>query len=261
MSPADIAAANRRLAGAESFTIAPSKYLGHYVAGNLAARHDITVHLHSSPGTGITATVELPADLLTADPGTVAAPVTPRRGQRSLAAPAPAPAAMSPTPGGLVPRAPRQPGVAPAGPIRAPASQTDAHLASLARAAARAPAGQHPAAPAGPARAAPGGPWPGGQPFGRAGAGTGTPWPPPHTGPGVGAPPPLTRRDRGAQMPVTTPHSVRRTPPAGAALGGPSPSHPPRAALEIYGFLASFTAGVQRGLAATRTVHRDEPGR
>ena len=32
------------LAGEESFTVAPSKYLGHYVAGNLAARHDIRVH-------------------------------------------------------------------------------------------------------------------------------------------------------------------------------------------------------------------------
>src|SRR5690606_8010312 len=45
MSPEDIAAANRRLAGLESFTIAPSKYLGHYVAGNLAARHGIKVRL------------------------------------------------------------------------------------------------------------------------------------------------------------------------------------------------------------------------
>ena len=67
MPPADIEAANRRLAGEESFTIAPSKYLGHYVAGNLAARHGITVHLDNSPGNGITATVRLPAGLLTSD--------------------------------------------------------------------------------------------------------------------------------------------------------------------------------------------------
>jgi signal transduction histidine kinase len=67
MPAADVAAANRRLAGAESFTIAPSKYLGHYVAGNLAARHDIRVHLDNSPGNGITATIELPQSLLTSD--------------------------------------------------------------------------------------------------------------------------------------------------------------------------------------------------
>ena len=67
MPEAEVAAANRRLAGAESFTVAPSKYLGHYVAGNLAARHGIRVHLQHSPGTGITATVALPANLLTID--------------------------------------------------------------------------------------------------------------------------------------------------------------------------------------------------
>jgi signal transduction histidine kinase len=84
MPDSDIAAANRRLAGAESFTIAPSKYLGHYVAGNLAARHDIHVQLNSSPGNGITATVDLPPTLLTTDTD-LAAPVTPPHGQRVAA--------------------------------------------------------------------------------------------------------------------------------------------------------------------------------
>ena len=68
MPPADVEAANRRLAGAESFTIAPSKYLGHYVAGNLAARHGIGVRLDASPGNGITATVNIPPALLTTEP-------------------------------------------------------------------------------------------------------------------------------------------------------------------------------------------------
>ncbi|HEY2999068.1 MAG TPA: nitrate- and nitrite sensing domain-containing protein, partial [Acidimicrobiales bacterium] len=67
MPATDVTAANRRLAGAESFTIAPSKYLGHYVAGNLAARHHITVHLDNSPGNGITATIDIPPTLLTSD--------------------------------------------------------------------------------------------------------------------------------------------------------------------------------------------------
>ena len=85
MRPADIDAANRRLAGAESFTIAPSKYLGHYVAGNLAARHDIGVRLDNSPGNGVTATVNIPPTLLTSDVVT-SAPVTPPEGMRPAGA-------------------------------------------------------------------------------------------------------------------------------------------------------------------------------
>jgi hypothetical protein len=69
MPPDEIARANRRLAGAESFTVAPSKYLGHYVAGNLAVRHGIFVRLQHSPGAGITATVHLPAGLTVGEGG------------------------------------------------------------------------------------------------------------------------------------------------------------------------------------------------
>jgi hypothetical protein len=83
MPDTDITAANRRLAGAESFTIAPSKYLGHYVAGNLAARHNIHVHLDNSPGTGITATIDIPTTLLTTDTD-LADPITPPHGHRAL---------------------------------------------------------------------------------------------------------------------------------------------------------------------------------
>jgi hypothetical protein len=43
--------------------VAPSKYLGHYVAGNLAVRHNIFVRLQPSIGAGITATVHIPATL------------------------------------------------------------------------------------------------------------------------------------------------------------------------------------------------------
>jgi hypothetical protein len=83
MPAGDVSSANRRLAGAESFTIAPSKYLGHYVAGNLAARHGIGVHLDNSPGNGITATIDIPPTLLTTDTA-VAAPVTPPHGSPSV---------------------------------------------------------------------------------------------------------------------------------------------------------------------------------
>ena len=66
MMPDAIEASNRRLGGSESFTVAPSKYLGHYVAGNLAARHGIAVRLApTAGGGGVTATVDVPASLLT----------------------------------------------------------------------------------------------------------------------------------------------------------------------------------------------------
>jgi hypothetical protein len=65
MSDDEIAQANRRLAGSESFTIAPSKYMGHYVTGKLAARHGITVQLRgNAPEKGITATIAIPPALL-----------------------------------------------------------------------------------------------------------------------------------------------------------------------------------------------------
>ena len=95
MPDAELEAANRRLAGTESFTISPSKYLGHYVAGNLAARHGIRVGLDHSPGNGITATITLPAELLTTDPVT-SAPVTPPHGQRAVRL---SPGIPVPTPG------------------------------------------------------------------------------------------------------------------------------------------------------------------
>jgi signal transduction histidine kinase len=80
-------AANRRLVGMERFTTAPSRYLGHYVAGNLAARHGIHVHLTPGPaGIGITAAIELPPEMVAATnpgeippapPGSPASPVPP----------------------------------------------------------------------------------------------------------------------------------------------------------------------------------------
>jgi signal transduction histidine kinase len=111
MPQADVAAANRRLAGAESFTIAPSKYLGHYVAGNLAARHNIHVTLDNSPGNGITATIDLPPTLLTTEQD-LAPEVTPPHGHRPVL-PDPsrtlAPAALAPEPPPPAPLAGRGP--------------------------------------------------------------------------------------------------------------------------------------------------------
>ncbi len=97
MPQTDITSANRRLAGAESFTIAPSKYLGHYVAGNLAARHNIHVTLDNSPGNGITATIDLPPTLLSAEQD-LAPEVTPPHGHRPVLPGTPAALAPPPRP-------------------------------------------------------------------------------------------------------------------------------------------------------------------
>ncbi|HET6951160.1 MAG TPA: hypothetical protein VFI47_12340 [Acidimicrobiales bacterium] len=102
----DLATANRRLAGAESFTIAPSKYLGHHVAGNLAARHGIRVHLESGANGGITALVALPPSLLNPAtsvnippaPGRRTSPAAMRRPDRGPAAPPAGPRSRRPTP-------------------------------------------------------------------------------------------------------------------------------------------------------------------
>jgi signal transduction histidine kinase len=67
LTPEDLDQANRRLGGTESFTVAPSKYLGHYVVGNLAQRHDIAVRLQGAVGRGVTASVDIPTTLLPPD--------------------------------------------------------------------------------------------------------------------------------------------------------------------------------------------------
>jgi signal transduction histidine kinase len=64
MTAAEIERANQRLAGAESPTVALSKYLGHFVAAALAARNGITVRLQGSEVVGIAAIVDLPAAII-----------------------------------------------------------------------------------------------------------------------------------------------------------------------------------------------------
>ena len=65
MEADDLAQANVRLAGGESFTVAPSRYLGHYVVGIQASRLGVKVTLQETPGGGITAMVDLSEALAT----------------------------------------------------------------------------------------------------------------------------------------------------------------------------------------------------
>jgi hypothetical protein len=162
MPPEELARANRRLAGAESFTIAPSKYLGHYVAGNLAARHNINVTLHNSPGHGITATINLPPTILTPEHNAIGG-----MGAPPADGPGGAPQLHSPPPMPALPSAPAEPAALGAGPGLFDRGQPGGGAAApvLER---RRPAAQTPAAaPSAPAQAppsmpSPGGPW--GQP-------------------------------------------------------------------------------------------------
>ncbi len=64
MSEAELARANARLAGAEDFTVAPSRYLGHYVVGHLAARLGAEVSLQDAFTGGTAARVVIPLDRL-----------------------------------------------------------------------------------------------------------------------------------------------------------------------------------------------------
>ena len=63
MSDDDADAANRRLSGQESFTVAPSKYMGHFIAGHLAESIGVTVRVASSDRQTI-ASLGIPGELL-----------------------------------------------------------------------------------------------------------------------------------------------------------------------------------------------------
>lgn len=64
MSPARMEEENRRLVERERLDVAPTRVLGLFVVGRLARRHGLTVRLDPSPGRGVTATVRIPARLI-----------------------------------------------------------------------------------------------------------------------------------------------------------------------------------------------------
>jgi signal transduction histidine kinase len=198
MPQADIAAANRRLAGAESFTIAPSKYLGHYVAGNLAARHNIHVTLDTGAH-GITATIDLPPTLLTDDAAPPAADEP--HAARDVWPPVPTlggPPTL-PASGGPAPARPGGPG-GPVAPI-APAGWPPGPVPDAGR-----PAAARPGPPSG------------------SGPGNGGPaW----TAPAAGHPGPAAEPPIGPRGPAWPPQS--EAPAASSAGGGPFGGGPARA--------------------------------
>ncbi|MGQ0833194.1 MAG: nitrate- and nitrite sensing domain-containing protein [Microthrixaceae bacterium] len=237
MTAEELARANRRLAGSESFAVAPSRYLGHYVAGHLASALGVVVELQDSPAGGVTARIDVPMGLLAdeetdprlaglaaqdtaprspepaPDPGPVSDPVSPEPASdpapvATLEQPAAPPAAPSVTPGGLVRRGERNP--EPAAPTPASgfgglaiAPQSGPSLFTVVAQNARESASQD---------------------------GDTT-----RTG--------LTRRVRGAQRPDATTAPRHLPKPAGDAAATRS------SAEDVYSFLSSFQSGVERGRA------------
>jgi hypothetical protein len=64
MGDEDIEIANARLRGEGDFIAAPTRFLGHFVVGQLSSETGVRVELRPSPVTGITARVTLPESLL-----------------------------------------------------------------------------------------------------------------------------------------------------------------------------------------------------
>jgi signal transduction histidine kinase len=242
MAPAALDLANRRLAGAESFTVAPSRYLGHYVAGNLAARHGIGIRLEPGQAQGTVATVDLPPELVTVveplpapEPHALAPPST-----AELLAPASALATPASPPWASAVRAtpPVQP--PPARPAR-PTETVEPTETSLPPLPSRLPSRSVPPSP------------------------SVTPGP---TVPPPAARDPLPRRVRGAHLPTLEPVPLHRpagqrpaAPRAGQGPEGDRPKRPAPGASgpadDVYSFLSGFTAGVQRGLDETRDEEPD----
>lgn len=91
MPPDELAAANELLANPPEVDLSVAQRLGFHVVARLAARHDISVQLEATPGSGITAVVHLPASLLedAREPSRHAAPekVGARNGTRPYTGP------------------------------------------------------------------------------------------------------------------------------------------------------------------------------
>jgi signal transduction histidine kinase len=64
MSSDDLATANQRLEGQGADGEVPGRYLGHFVAGRLAARHAVAISLQPSHSGGLVARVKVPASLM-----------------------------------------------------------------------------------------------------------------------------------------------------------------------------------------------------
>lgn len=140
MGEEELARANRRLAGETLEQDLPGRYLGHFVAGRLSARHGVSASLQPSHSSGLVARVKVPSELVEEPPADLP--------QVPAAQPAPAP---SYDPGPLSPAdlasafEPAYAGRPDSAPTYDPAPLASAHLAPAAEPAALASAGATPA--------------------------------------------------------------------------------------------------------------------
>ncbi len=77
MTAAAIEEANRKLAQSPEFDPAETARLGLFVVARLAARHGVQVRLRPSEGTGLTAVVVIPTELITTEPSPLPGPDVP----------------------------------------------------------------------------------------------------------------------------------------------------------------------------------------
>jgi signal transduction histidine kinase len=144
-----LAEENARLVRRERLDLVPTKVLGLFVVGTLARRWGITVTLARTLGGGVTSTVTVPVELLSAAPATAAAASRGTGAGQPEARPEPLPAAPVPVPQALLqPQA--QPSSSYASPYAAPSplpSRGAEHGQPL--------SGPVPAAPAAPGGALP----------------------------------------------------------------------------------------------------------
>jgi signal transduction histidine kinase len=91
MPPDALAEANDRLSGQGQFMVAPTRFLGHYVVGKLAARLAVKAQLLESPSRGITARLSLPAQILMPPPTRFAEQTTELQPDNGHPLPAPNP--------------------------------------------------------------------------------------------------------------------------------------------------------------------------
>ena len=98
MSREQLAKANARLHGEEDFIVAPTRFLGHYVVGQLAKRLGVEVELTVSPVNGIVARLLLPEELLAGEDRTPAGVPTPPARKPARSPSSPTVAAATPEP-------------------------------------------------------------------------------------------------------------------------------------------------------------------
>ena len=277
MTPDEIEHANQRLAGRESVTVTPARYLGHYVTAVLAARHGVEVSLRGSVVVGIAAVVQLPAGLL-AEGRVEALPAAPRT---IAPVPPPPPPPPRPEPRGFpdltfIPDEPLehvgptaeavrtavailqgtslQPSVSPAASASRPIATTVAPPRAGAQMAGTTEAPSRPAAP--PTR------WPATPPAGLAPPFAGTARPvasasasaPTRTAGG------LVRRVRGANVPVGA-AALRGAPVGVAAVVVPDEASSASVdGAQIQRFLTDLAGGVQRSLDEQGTAGPGDEG-